>query len=739
MLVRQLLATLALATAAVAAGAAPVWAHAVLERSDPPAYRLVLKSPEGLVLTFSEPIDPGRTEIRVLDQEGRAVSLGAASLSTDRRQVRVPIRLPGPGIYTVAWRTLSVVDQHIYEGVYTITVGPLRPGSFTLRAGVPAGPAPWEVVARWLTFLGAAVLTGGVLLHRMFLARPHRPTESPLFRTLERRWLGLVRLGAGVVLVGSAGELAVQATQAGSAAGEVFVTSLVQVAASEPVRTSLVFKVAVPLMLLLLVPRSASAAVLLALAGLLPLGISLTGHAAAASSPLPLVADWLHLTSAALWVGGLFYLALVLAPGLRSADSEERTRILGVLVPRFSTLAIAAVAVLVLTGAYATWTNVPGVSAARATPYGRVLAVKLLLLIPMLAVAAVNLLSLRPRLAGAARSPAPQSDPWPLQRRFFRLVRSEAALGTVVLVAAAVLVLLPTSRQVQALNPIGRPFVLVRQAGDITARLGIDPYHVGESVFALTLQNREGAPVRDARVRLTFQPMFEQLGTTSADAVPEGDGRFTLKGAYIGTRGPWMLKVLIRIRGKEDDEVSFLAEPEWERGDPPSPPTHPPALAALRSADETMNGLRSMRQRQELTDGRGSHVTTLSEFAAPEAMRFQVVGGMQGIFIGERRFFREGGTWQPVLMDIRFRFPNYTFAEKSDGVLFGPREVLNGSRAQVIVFILKAAGAKARYAVWIDEGTGLVVREAMAAPGHYMLTHNYDFNVPLRISPPIGK
>ncbi len=233
--------------------------------------------------------------------------------------------------------------------------------------------------------------------------------------------------------------------------------------------------------------------------------------------------------------------------------------------------------------------------------------------------------------------------------------------------------------------------------------------------------------------------MFEQLGAASAEAEALGDGRFVLKGAYLGTRGPWMLKVVVRPRGKEDAGIFFLAEPDWERGNPPTPPTHPPAFAALKRADESMNRLSSMRQRQDLTDGRGNSVTTLSEFAAPEAMRFEVIGGMQGVFIGEKRFFSERGVWRPELMDIRFRFPNYTFAEKSEGVLFGPREVLNDSPAQTIVFILKSAGAKARYAVWIDERTGLIVREAMAAPGHHMLSHNYDFNAPLRISPPGGR
>jgi len=38
--------------------------------------------------------------------------------------------------------------------------------------------------------------------------------------------------------------------------------------------------------------------------------------------------------------------------------------------------------------------------------------------------------------------------------------------------------------------------------------------------------------------------------------------------------------------------------------------------------------------------------------------------------------------------------------------------------------------------VWIDEQSRLIIREAMVAPDHYTLSHNYDFSAPVKISPP---
>ncbi|MGH2426764.1 MAG: hypothetical protein ACRDF1_10875, partial [bacterium] len=44
-------------TAMLVHPAAPVLAHALVERSDPPANRLVLRAPKEIVLVFSEPVD----------------------------------------------------------------------------------------------------------------------------------------------------------------------------------------------------------------------------------------------------------------------------------------------------------------------------------------------------------------------------------------------------------------------------------------------------------------------------------------------------------------------------------------------------------------------------------------------------------------------------------------------------------------------------------------------------------
>lgn len=739
--------------------APPVSAHSLVERSEPPANRLLLRPPSEIVLVFSEPVDPRRTEIRVLDQEGRRIDRGDFRFSADRRQARLPVTLPGPGIYTVTWTTLSTIDLHTYEGFFTFTLGPLRPGSFSLQAGRSGEPSPVEIGLRWLIFLGAAVLTGGLVVHTLLLpaAMAGWPPNNTWQEVVERRWRLIGTFGAALVLAGTLGDLTGQAARVAAAAGEPLAATVSSLATSDATRVPLALKIGATVGLLFLLHRrspnvslpqpvgliasssviSSGITVRFILAGFLLLGVSLTSHAAASGILVLLAVDWLHLLSAAVWAGGLIYLAVIVVPTVAGLDEPGRARLLGPLIGRFSNVALASVAVLIITGVYAAVVNIPAMQAITATAYGRTLSIKVSLLIPLLAVAAVNLLVMRPRLVDAARKVLTDASGRALRSRFFRLVRSESVLVSLVLAAASTLAILPTARQVWALNQ-GRDFALVRRTGDVEGILRIKPYQVGENRFELRLRNlRSELTIPDARVRFTFLPLATNLGTTVAEATPQGNGRYEFQGTFIGARGPWLITVTVRRRGLEDAKLLYPAEPDWNRGTPITPASDPQAVELLRRADQAMNRLRSLRQRQEITDGAGNDVVTFFELAAPNAMRYRVIGGGEVIYVGDQVYTKhQGNSWRRESNPFPFKVPNFTFASNSSSVIFGPREVIDGRQAHVVTFILNLAGSKARYAVWIDEKHTRIVREWMVARSHYMIIRNYDFNAPLKIQDP---
>lgn len=136
-------------------------------------------------------------------------------------------------------------------------------------------------------------------------------------------------------------------------------------------------------------------------------GIAWTGHGGSTNGPLGIVhlaADLLHLVATAAWLGGLFSLVLLLAAARGTDDAS--IFMAAEVTKRFSTLGIASVGTLFLTGIVNAWFLVGSLDALLVTGYGRLLTLKIGLFAVMVAFAAINRFWLTPRLQLPAESPA---------------------------------------------------------------------------------------------------------------------------------------------------------------------------------------------------------------------------------------------------------------------------------------------------------------------------------------------
>jgi putative copper resistance protein D len=126
-----------------------------------------------------------------------------------------------------------------------------------------------------------------------------------------------------------------------------------------------------------------------------------TGHAgstAGAMGVLHLTADTLHLLAAAIWIGGLVSLVLLLSVS-RNDQTDAGVSFARDATERFSTMGVAIVVVVLATGVINAWILVGSWQALIVTDYGRLLMLKVALFGVMLLVAAVNRFWLTPRLA----------------------------------------------------------------------------------------------------------------------------------------------------------------------------------------------------------------------------------------------------------------------------------------------------------------------------------------------------
>lgn len=152
---------------------------------------------------------------------------------------------------------------------------------------------------------------------------------------------------------------------------------------------------------------------------------ALTGHASGVDEGrgIALIADWLHVVAAGGWIGGLA--VVVYVSRLGGVDEGG----LADLVPPFSTVAMAAVAVLVLSGSYSSWLHIGGFGGLVSTSYGRLLLAKLALVAVVLAIGARNNRVLTSTLGTEAGSDAMR-----------RSATTELVFAQLVLLVTAVLV-----------------------------------------------------------------------------------------------------------------------------------------------------------------------------------------------------------------------------------------------------------------------------------------------------------
>ncbi|CCV08379.1 conserved membrane hypothetical protein [Mesorhizobium metallidurans STM 2683] len=177
----------------------------------------------------------------------------------------------------------------------------------------------------------------------------------------------------------------------------------------------------VTLVLLTIVGRRGGTLLAL-LSGLSLLSIALTGHAAMEDGTRALVygsSDGIHLLAGAIWIGGLVTLALALS-------TPEGG---GAAIRRFSLLGYWAVLAVMLSGVVNAWFLVGSPQYLITTTYGRLLAIKLILVASMVGVAMLNRFRFAPRLA---------RDPDRIGHLLRTTVRIELVLALLVLLLVAV-------------------------------------------------------------------------------------------------------------------------------------------------------------------------------------------------------------------------------------------------------------------------------------------------------------
>jgi copper transport protein len=191
--------------------------------------------------------------------------------------------------------------------------------------------------------------------------------------------------------------------------------------------------------------------------------------------------DWLHFMAVSIWLGGLFYISTILFMTVRiliknNGNTDEdvsrsfdinivrnSSYFLALLLPYFSLIATVSLGVIGTTGLYMAWIHLHTAEAIFTSSYGNILAIKLLLILPMVILGGYHQIKLHGSLMTVASlkkneleqnrkkinensmewSDDPKKDFPPLQyspsEKFSKTIKIESLFGIGVLVAASFL------------------------------------------------------------------------------------------------------------------------------------------------------------------------------------------------------------------------------------------------------------------------------------------------------------
>ena len=700
----------ALAVCLLLVPAAPALGHAAFVGSQPaPGVRLE-EPPQRVVLSFTEPLNRRLSRATLGRADGNEVAVEAQAASDRRLIVRSaqPLRT---GSYRVTWHTVSTEDGHALEGSFSFGVrAPAVGGEHDVEQS-PLARTGWVRVAlRGLLYVSVLLFAAGLLIPRLVRTSPswlapdtleRAGVDAAAIRTRERRLVGDI---GWVTVAAAVGATLAEAADAAGGLSPVGIRDFLLSGTAGAARLGVVGALVVAVAMARRRPSWAAAAVAVAL-----FGIAASGHAGSATPRAPsILNDWLHLASGAVWLGGIGLIVLVWRSALRGQAVLQHV------VAPFGRIALPAFVLVTATGVVSLVTQLGHLEALWSTDYGRVLLVKICLVGVVALASLAHAWRLRPRLL---RERVPDAA---VERRHWRLVRSEPIVGLAIVAAVAVLVAFPLpprqladADEAAASTPACDPCPLPKPQADELAVAE----QAGSRLVAGWLRREAGAVTGTVRVLdIRGQPVtdpFEVVGARQRACGP-GCRQFALPAVDA-------VRIAVPDRG-----LRFVAElpAKWESR---------PGRRVVEDAQDTMRSLRSVREVEHVTSGPGSYARTAYRLRA-HRMSFTTSGGTRVVVLGERRWFSGSDTeWTrgsygsgiPFSLRRWFRWTTYATAVR----------VLRRHRGVTELALMDPATP-----VWVrlivDDRTRRVLRERMISTGHFMRSRFFAFNRPLSIQPP---
>ena len=559
-----LLAVLALVAAALVPSAL---AHPVTIDSSPKPFASVPATPREVTVIFSEPIELSYSKISVLGPDGSRVDVNDShNAEGDTATIAATMQPNLPeGVYTVTTKVLSAVDGHVIESAFTFGIGTTpaqMPGDLS---GSPAEVlSPAESASRFPGMVGQVMVVGAAF-GTLWLWRPlgRIPWLSNALAaqrsSIDRGMLKLVMIGAALVLASNAAIIAVQAIDIGTSVADAIATRFGGVWMTRMIESSILMIIAFAVWRRAAKSNTApSRAEMLAI---LVMGLavlvtsSLIAHGAATGQITAILIDFFHNAAASIWIGGLVLMGFVAVPRLLSlADERARSAAISILIPRFSTIVVAVLSLVLITGPLLLFFIESDLSLTLASTYGKILAAKLGLAGVMVAMGAYSQFIVQKKavsaMTGGRRSSTSVGS-------IGRIIKAEAGVGIALLLLVSLMAnsALPAGEFPQyrsqqddqaafAEKPAASQEQYVQTLYTPTGRvdLSIDPFVVGQNRFTLSFFGNGGVAEDVTEATIKLMQADRNIGPIAVDIRKTSPGVFAADAAF-SLPGSWTMEI----------------------------------------------------------------------------------------------------------------------------------------------------------------------------------------------------
>ena len=581
------------------------YAHAFVVGSDPPPFASLSKAPSQVEVDFIDPIDINHSQIKVLDANGKDVAnndFHYVSGDKTKAVVSLPYNLPN-GIYTVYTKVLDETDGHTTTNAFVFALGqPIPQDLLHKKESVSFSDivSVYDAIARYPALIGQIIVVGA-LFSSFWLWKPLAKVSAlkdafgPTRVKIDNSMTKLVLIGSIIILGGNAAMILSEMHSIDSGFIDAASTNFGQMWTVRMSLSAALFGLA---LVTYLKQRKSDKLVSKGLvAALFGLGISvlttttLISHGAASGIFLALVFDFVHNVVASLWIGGVIYLAFVVAPILKSMiDDRLSISILTVVIPRFSTVVVGLLGVVAMTGPSLLYELEKSISITLASIYGEILIIKLALAGAMIGFGAYHQVILYRQARrtipiastqnhSVAMPIIPQitiksgNHSIPVVKHFSRFIRIEAIIGFLLIASIAVLVdsgLPPTQfqnelsqqkNQVPHVYAFSTPLVAQNQFAETRFTdngdkivMSITPYYSGKNNVTLSFFDSNGNPLNGINATsITLNQVDKNIGPLVVGYNPDtqktsnvekvAPGVFSISTSAFAIPGHWNAQV----------------------------------------------------------------------------------------------------------------------------------------------------------------------------------------------------